>query len=305
MSKMIVIVNPNANRGDSQHQIDAGLKALSRSELDFEIQLTERRAHATELAETAARAGAEVIVAAGGDGTVHEVANGILMAAEGAEGVASTTLGVLPIGSGNDFAWGMGMDKGLEDALSRLRRGHTRTIDVGYIETNSDPSQYFINIVGAGFDADVIVEAQKIKRLRGFAIYLVAVLRTLFVHYRTPHVTVRYGDEVMKFPMFMTVIANGPRFGGGFLAAPHASYDDGIFDLCVVHDIGRFEALPVIPKIMKGEHMDHPKVTMARDKCVTIESPDGFASEADGEMVGYKIHQMTITIISQRLRVIA
>lgn len=305
MSKMIVIVNPNANRGDSQHQIDAGLKALSRSELDFDIQLTERRGHATELAEEAARAGVGVIVAAGGDGTVHEVANGILKAAEGAEGVAQTTLGVLPIGSGNDFAWGMGMDRGLEDAMDRLRRGHTRTIDVGYIETDTEPPRYFLNIVGAGFDADVNVEAHKIKRLRGFLIYLVAVLKTLFVHYRTPHVTIRYDDEVLAFPMFMTLIANGPRLGGGFLAAPQASQDDGIFDLCIAHDLGRFEALPVIPKIMKGEHMGHPKVTMARSQSVTIESPEGFASEADGEMAGYKIHEMKVSVIPQRLRVIA
>ena len=305
MSKMIVIVNPNANRGDSQHQIDAGLQALSQSGLDFEIKLTERRGHATELAEEAARAGVDVIVAAGGDGTVHETANGILKAAEGLEGVATATLGVLPIGSGNDFAWGMGMDKGLDDAMNRLRRGHTRTIDVGYIETDTEPPRYFLNIVGAGFDADVNVEAHKIKRLRGFAIYLVAVLKTLFVHYRTPHVTIRYDDEVLTFPLFMTLIANGPRLGGGFLAAPHASQDDGIFDLCIAHDIGRFEALPLIPKIMKGEHMGHPKVTMARSQSVTIESAEGFASEADGEMAGYKIHEMKISIIPQRLRVIA
>ena len=305
MSKMIVIVNPNANRGDSQHQIDAGWQALSQSGLDFEIKLTERRGHAVELAEAATRAGVDIIVAAGGDGTVHECANGILRAVEGIEGVAPTTLGVLPVGSGNDFAWGMGMDKGLDDAMNRLRRGHTRTIDVGYIETDTAPSRYFLNIVGAGFDADVNVEAHKIKRLRGFLIYLVAVLKTLFVHYRTPQVTIRYDDEVLTFPLFMVLVANGPRLGGGFLAAPQASQDDGILDLCIAHDIGRFEALPLIPKIMKGTHMSHPKVTMARGKHIVIESPDGFASEADGEMVGYKIHQMTIGIIPQRLRVIS
>ncbi len=304
MSKMIVIVNPHANRGDSKHQIDAGLQALAASDLDFEILLTESRGHATELAEQAARAGIETIVAAGGDGTVHECANGILQAFAGQDGVAPTTLGVLPIGSGNDFSWGLGLNQGMTNALERLQRGVSRVIDVGYVEPDTDPARYFVNMVGGGFDATVNIEAHKMKRVRGFAIYLLAVLRTMAFYYDTPDVTIRFDDQELSFPMLMALFANGPRLGGGFLAAPHASHADGLLDICLVHKTSRFDMLRMIPSFMKGKHLDHPKVTMARAASVSIESQAGFPSESDGEMVGYKVHSMKISIIPQRLRVI-
>ncbi|RME81857.1 MAG: diacylglycerol kinase family lipid kinase [Caldilineae bacterium] len=304
MPNTFVIVNPHANRGDSSHQLDAGLQALAHSGLEFEIRLTEYRGHATELAEELARAGAEVIVAAGGDGTVHEVANGILRAAEGKEGVAATTLGILPVGSGNDFAWGLGLDRGLQDAIDRLRRGHTRVIDVGYVEAEGEQPRYFVNIIGGGFDSRVNIEAHKIQRLRGFAIYLVAVLKTLLIYYRTPKTTIRFDGEVVDLDMLMTLIANGPRLGGGFLAAPHASHDDGLFDLCIVRKTSRLDMLLMIPKFMKGQHLDHPKVTMARAPALEIISPEGFPSQADGEVVGNNVRRMKVTLIPQRLRVI-
>lgn len=304
MSKMIVIINPHANRGDSQHQIDDLLQALAHSGLDYEIELTKYRGHASALAEQAARDGFDVVVAAGGDGTVNEIANGILRAWEGSEGTAPTTLGILPVGSGNDFAAGMGMDSGVRDAVDRLRRGHTRAIDVGYVEPDADPPRYFLNILGGGFDARVNIEAQKIKRLRGFAIYLVAVLKTMAIYYRMPRTSLRFDGEVMEFSMLMTLVANGPRLGGGFLAAPEASHDDGLFDLCIVRKMGRLDMLRTIPKLMRGTHTDHPNVTMARAPSIEIVSGEGFPSQADGEVIGNNIKHLKVTILPQRLRVI-
>lgn len=304
MSQITVITNPYANRGDSKHHIDAGLRALASSGLDFAIKLTEYRGHATKLAEEAARAGAPVVVAAGGDGTVNEVINGILRAAEGQPGVAPTALGILPVGSGNDFAWGLGLDRGLEDAIERLRRGQSRIIDVAYAEADADPSRYFVNILGGGFDSQVNIEAHKIKRLRGFTIYIVAVLKTLVIYYRTPRVKIRFDDKVLDFEMLMTLVGNGTRLGGGFIATPNASHDDGLFDVCMVHKTSRFDMLRMIPKFMEGKHLTHPKVVMARTAKIEIESPDGFPSQADGEVVGNHVHHLTITLIPQRLRVI-
>ena len=305
MPNMLIIINPFANRGDSKHQIDLALQKLSESGLDYEIKLTEYRGHAIELAQQAYRDGIPVVVAAGGDGTVNEVANGLLTAAERDEGVIGSALGVLPIGSGNDFSWGMGVGPTLDAALAKLRRGQTRVIDVGYIEPDTAPPRYFVNIVGAGFDARVNIEAHKIKRLRGFAIYLAAVLKTLSIYHRTPRTKLHFNGSVLEIPLFMGLVANGRRLGGGFLAAPEAEPDDGLFDLCLVTDIGRFEALPVIPKLMKGEHTTHPKVIMARAPEVIIECPEGFPSEADGEMVGEEIYRMKVSLIPKRLKVIA
>ncbi len=261
MSKMIVIVNPHANRGDSKHQIDAGLQALAGSDLDFDILLTEKRGHATELAEKAARAGIEIIVAAGGDGTVNEVANGILRI-RGAGRRGSDDIGDFAHRQRQRFLVGAGPGSGFARCFGTITTIKARVIDVGYIEPDTDPPCYFVNIVGGGFDARVNIEAHKMKRVRGFAIYLLAVFRTMAFYYDTPDVTIRFDDQELKFPMLMALFANGPRLGGGFLAAPHASHADGLLDLCLVRKMSRFDMLRTIPKLMKGKHLDHPKVTM-------------------------------------------
>ncbi len=304
MSSMIVILNPHANRGDSKHKIDAGLQALSHSWLDFDVELTEHRGHAAEIAERATRDGIDIIVAAGGDGTVNEVANGILRAWEGKEGHAPTALGLLPIGSGNDFAGGLGLDMGLQDAIDRLHRGHTRVIDVGCIEPASEPSRYFVNVMGGGLDARINIEAQKIKRLRGSAIYLVAIIKTILIYYRTPQTTLRLDDGTIVFPMLMTLVANGPRLGGGFICAPDANHNDGLFDLCIVRKTTRLDMLRMIPKFMKGKHVGHPKVTMARTSSIEIDCPDGIPSQADGEVIGNHVKSMKVSIIPDRLKII-
>ncbi|MCO6451548.1 MAG: diacylglycerol kinase family lipid kinase [Caldilineales bacterium] len=304
MADTLVIINPYSNRGDGRHQLDLALQALSSSGMEFEIALTEYRGHAIKLAEEAARNGAAMVIAAGGDGTVNEVVNGIMQANGHHDDIAPTTLGILPVGSGNDFAGGLGMDQGLDDAVFRLRRGFTRMLDVGYAEHDAGPPLYFVNILGGGFDARINVEAHKIKRLRGFSIYLVAVLKTIAIYYRTPLTTIHYGDVDRTFPMLMTLVCNGPRLGGGFLAAPESSHDDGLFDLVIVRKTSRLDMLWMIPKFMKGKHLDHPKVTMARTNRVEIESSEGFPSQADGEMLGMNVKKLTISIQPQRLRVV-
>lgn len=304
MPPITVIVNPFSNRGDSKHQIDAGLRALASSGLESQIELTEYNGHGAVLAEQATRAGATLVVAAGGDGTVNEVANGILRASEGQPGVAPTTLGILPVGSGNDFAWGLGLDGGLDDAMKKLRRGQTRVIDVGLVETDGSAPRYWVNILGGGFDSRVNIEAHKIKRLRGFSIYLIAVLKTLAVYYRTPRTTIRFDDKVYDFEMLMTLVANGPRLGGGFLAAPDASHEDGLLDVCMVYKTGRLDMLRMIPKFMQGKHLTHPKVVMARTNRLEIQSREGFPSQADGEILGNDVHHLAISLVPQRLRVI-
>ena len=304
MQPITVIINPFSNRGDSRHQLDLGLQRLASSGLDLNIQLSEHRGHAVELAFAAAQRGAPIVVAAGGDGTVNEVANGILRAAEGTEGAAPTTLGVLPVGSGNDFSGGLGMDKGVDEAIYRLQRGFTRVIDAAYVEPEAHPPRYFVNIMGAGFDARVNIEAHKIKRLRGFSIYLAAIVKTIAIYYYTPRVSIRFNGEVHELQMLMVLIANGPRLGGGFLAAPHSQHDDGLFDICLVRKASRLEMLRMIPRFMRGKHLNHPKVLMARAPKVEIESPDGFPCQADGEMLGYDVRRLTVSIIPKRLRII-
>jgi YegS/Rv2252/BmrU family lipid kinase len=304
MSDMLIIFNPFSNRGDSKHAIDVVLQSLAQSDLEYEVKLTEERRHAIRLAQEAAEAGVPLIVAAGGDGTVNEVANGILLAAEGREGVASSALGVLPMGSGNDFAWGMGIREGVEEAVDRLKRGHARVIDVAWAEFDNAPDRYFVNMLGCGFDARVNIEAHKIKRLRGFAIYMAAVMKTLWTYFEKPPVNLEMDERTLDTPAFITFIANGPRLGGGFLAAPQARYDDGFMDLCIATDIHRREVGGLIPKLMKGRHTDHPKIIMDRAKSVTLRSDFPLPCQADGETIAENLHLIKITTLPGRLRVI-
>ena len=304
MPDMLIIFNPFSNRGDSKHTIDAVLQNLASSDLSYQVKLTEGRRHAIELAREAALAGVQLVVAAGGDGTVNEVANGILLAAEGQDGVAPATLGVLPMGSGNDFAWGLGIRDGVEDAVDRLKRGHTRVIDVARAEFDNAPDRYFVNMLGCGFDARVNIEAHKIKRLRGFAIYMAAVLKTLWIYFERPLVHLETDAQTLETPAFITFIANGPRLGGGFLATPQARYDDGEMDLCIATDVSRREVVPLIPKLMKGKHTDHPKIIMDRTRSLTLRSDDPLPCQADGETIAENLHLVKITTIPQRLRVV-
>lgn len=304
MSDMLIIFNPFSNRGDSRHAIDVVLQSLAQSDLDYDVKLTEERRHAIRLAREAAEAGVPLIVAAGGDGTVNEVANGILLAAEGQEGMASSALGVLPMGSGNDFAWGLGIRDGVEEAVDRLKRGHTRIIDVAWAEFDNAPDRYFVNMLGCGFDARVNIEAHKIKRLRGFAIYMAAVLKTLWTYFEKPSVHLKLDDRQLDTKSLITFIANGPRLGGGFLAAPQARHDDGVMDLCIACDITRREVGPLIPQLMKGRHTDHPKIIMDRAQSVTLESDFPLPCQADGETIAENLHCIKITTIPQRLRVV-
>ena len=280
------------------------LQSLSKSDLDFEVKLTEDRRHAMQLAQEAAEAGTPIVVAAGGDGTVNEVANGILLAAKGQDGVSPTTMGVLPMGSGNDFAWGLGIRDGVAEAVDRLKRGHTKVIDVGWAEFDNAPPRFFVNMLGCGFDARVNIEAHKIKRLRGFAIYMAAVLKTLWIYFEKPPVRLQLDDKQLETPSLITFVANGPRLGGGFLAAPQARHDDGIMDLCIATDVTRAEVMPLIPKLMKGRHTDHPKIIMDRAQNVVIESDHPLPCQADGETIGENLHLIRIVTIPQRLRVI-
>jgi len=305
MTKMLIIFNPFANRGDSKHTVDRALQALARSGLDYQVELTSYRGHAMELAREASVSGVETIVSAGGDGTVNEVANGILQASEGVEGEAVAALGVLPVGSGNDFAWGIGIRNGIDDAIFRLQRGQSQTIDVALADFDAAPSRYFINMLGCGFDTRVNIEAHKIKHLRGFTIYLAAVLKTLAVYFEKPSITVQMDDKTLTLNSLMALVANGPRLGGGFLAAPNAVYDDGVMDLCLVGDFSRLEVMPMIPRLMKGEHTDHSKVTMARSQRVVIESESMLACQADGETIADNLHRISISTIPRRLRVVA
>lgn len=300
MGRVKVILNPIAGKGYGA-RVEPELRRLLEADgLDFDMERTAAPKHAMALAQKAVADGFEIVVAAGGDGTTHEVVNGLMLAA--GDGIGGT-LGVIPIGSGSDFAYSAGVPGDLAGACSRLTRGQSRLVDVGRVSLDGREPRYFDNTLGIGFDGVVTLEALKMKRLRGMALYLPVVLKTVFLSLKAPLATIQYDDQELVLPALMITVANGAREGGGFFVAPDAKPDDGLFDLCIAREISRPAMLGLIPHFMKGTHVDKEPVTMARAARVTISSPDPLVAHVDGEMLCTEGHRIDCEILPRRLRV--
>jgi len=300
MRPIKVILNPVAGRGYGA-KVEPEMRRLLEAEgFDFDLVRTARPLHAAELAAQAVGEGFEIVVAAGGDGTTNEVVNGLIAASK--DEVAGT-LGIIPIGSGSDFANTVGVPPDLRGACRRLAHGQTRLVDVGRVTLPGQAPRYFDNTLGVGFDGVVAVETRKVKWLRGLALYLPVVLKTVFLYYKAPLVTIEYDGQELVLPALMICVANGPREGGGFFVAPQAQPDDGLFDLCIAREVSRLAILGLIPHFMKGTHVGREPITMARAKRVTISSPNDLVAHMDGEILCTDGHRLECEILPRRLRV--
>jgi YegS/Rv2252/BmrU family lipid kinase len=288
MNPIKIILNPTAGRGYGA-RVEPKIRQLLEAErVEFDLVRTTSPWHAAELAERAANDGFETIVAAGGDGTTNEVVNGLMAAAKG----------------GIDFANTVNVPPDLPGACRRLAYGQTRTVDVCRVKVDDQPPRYFDNTVNVGFGGIVTREARKVRWLRGTPLYLLAVLKTIFLYHQVNPTTITCDGQENFVPMMMTTVANGPREGGGFHVAPEARPDDGLFDLCIVEEIGRAAMLGLIPYFLQGTHVGRKHITMARARRVIISSPDGLTAHADGEMLCTAAHRLEFELLPRRLRVL-
>ncbi len=301
MVRMKVIVNPAADRGQARQKASAILSLLAEKGLDFDIGYTHQPGEAIGLARAAAEAGYEPVVALGGDGTSQEVINGLMQAPH--TGPAGT-LGILPVGSGNDFAYGVGIPLDMRAAVEHLVAGQTRVIDVGFIQVDGIPNRYFGNGVGIGFDARVALESTQVKRLHGFAMYFWALLKTLAFHYHIPTLTIDDGQRVHTQPALLISVSNGRRYAGGFLLTPQARVDDGFFDVCLADEMSRLKILSFIPKALQGTHIYEPEVTMGHATQVVVTSEDDLVAHVDGEILCTAAHRLEMEIVPHSLQVI-
>ena len=236
------------------------------------------------LAKEAALSGYKLVVAVGGDGTVNEVANGLVEAA-----VPDVTLGIVSTGCGSDFIRSLGIPRDYRQACLRLANFHEVRIDVGLIEYQShgNPARrFFLNAAGLGLDGEVVETVRKNLRFcRGTIPYVLGLLRALAA-FHNKDVTLYIDDGSEDLRVCSVVIANGAYFGSGMKVAPEADVSDGLFEVIVVGDIGKLELLRAFPRIYKGTHVTHPKVRMQRASQIRIESPDRVLIQADGELLG-------------------
>lgn len=299
MSRFYVIVNPAAGRGAARTAWSVVRAVLQGAGAEVQMAETVGRGHATELAEAAVALGWPAVLALGGDGTVHEVANGILRASDGRARTAAS-LGVVPVGSGNDFALLAGLSKDPAEAARRMVSGGERRVDVGRVGER----RWFTNGIGVGLDARVAVEANRNRRFRGMAIYLWALARVLR-SFHAPVIRVETDEgEVIERALTLVTVGNGGRHGGGFWICPDAAIDDGLLDVCVCDGLSRPRILQFLPKVVRGTHVGASCVHMRRVRRVHITSLTPLPVHADGEILFEDAHQLEIEIEPGRLRLL-
>ncbi len=303
------ILNPAAQGGRTGRLVDAVRAEAARAGIEADVVQTTHPRHAVALAQAAAEGGAEAVVAVGGDGTVHEVAEGLTRAS------VAVPLGIVPLGTGNDLAKMVGAAPGGKvrpwaEALRALPAAPVRAVDVGWVrwrETAGGPEAEapFFNSVGVGFDARVAVEAPRFKKLGGTLAYLAAIVSVLG-RWDAPHLTATTdaGDVLLDGPFFLATAGNGVASGGAFFLTPDARIDDGLLDMCLVDALPLRRIVTLIPQVMRGQHTHEPEVHLARTTGLTLAISAPCAIHADGEIVARAARHVQIGLRPGALRVL-
>ncbi len=295
-----VILNPFADHGRAVESI-ASIRKKCQVFANTDLVLTDHAGHAAELARDAIAKGYELVIAAGGDGTIHEIVNGLM-----ADGKSLTKLGLIPLGSGNDFAYGLGLHSDVDSAIKNIFTGSAKLIDVALIADDRGRQEYVANGLGIGFDATVSIQSRTITRVHGFALYALAALRTIAFYYQTPHLKIKFDNDSVEQAALLLAIGIGPRIGGGFYLTPDAIFDDGLLDSCLVDPMNRALMLRLLPEAMRGTHVTSNHVTMRRNNRIELTSDIALPIHVDGEIFAYhedNVRHVTITTFQAALPV--
>ena len=303
--KPLLIYNPIANQGKAEKILPKVKELFEEFIYDYDLILTEYPGHALELAKQEAESGRMIIIAAGGDGTMNEVINGLMQAE--LKGQKKPILGVLPVGRGNDFSFGIDVSKELEKNVRAIVEGNVRKIDIGIVTGGDYPDgRYFGNGVGLGFDTVVGFEAAKIKWARGAASYLLGLIRTIFLYHTAPTYEIVLDDATITQPSLLVSIMNGKRMGGLFHMAPDGDPGDGVFNLCLASQVPQWKILPLATKVMSGTQAEHPAIQMPQSKRVHVKAITGsIPAHADGETICVTGSELLVELIPQALEVIS
>lgn len=301
--KTKLIINPNADLGRTWRSASA-LRPLVERYGGADWAGTVYPTHAIDLARQAADEGYELIIAVGGDGTMHEIVNGLMQVPR----EKRPRVGIVPMGSGNDFAYGVGMKTDPTDALRQIFTGTPRPIDIGKVEDDNGRTEYWDNALGIGFDAKVTTRLRNNAYLQGFTAYFVAVLQTLMLQHEYPRLIIKSDQEERDEDTFMLVLCNGPREGSNFMVAPEARIDDGVFHYAGIGPISRTFMLRLIPEVIKGTHGRFPQVRMGQFKCMEIQSEQPLIIHTDGEFFagfGVDVKKLSVELLPGAIEIVS
>jgi diacylglycerol kinase (ATP) len=289
-----IILNPYANRWGAQAKAEQVRQAMNAVDLPFDLVITTEPLEGIALAETAAHEGYDAVIAAGGDGTINEVINGVLRAT--GEG-PTIPFGILPLGSANDFNRMAGLPDTIVEAAQVIKKGQTRLIDAGLVN-----DRYFINNSAIAMEPTVTLESLKIHRVSGEMRYVLALLRAL-ASLKAWHLNVLWDGGSFEGPAFLLSICSSPRTGG-FTMAPGAEIDDGRLDMVLLPEVSKPRFLQLLLALTQGKHTEADEVIYTRITAVTVTSNPGTPVHADGEVFSRSATTIHYSTLPQKVTLI-
>lgn len=285
LGRVLLIANPAARHGETERLIPVVETLLAA--VPHDIKRTERMGHAEEIAAAAGEY--DTVVAIGGDGTVHEVLNGLMKLPAGSR----PSIGLIPTGSGNDTRRTLGIASDISRAALELTTGEPRSFDVGFVN-----GIYFNNSFAAGLDAKVTakaVEYKTTKKRSGLWLYLTALMQVLLRDLNSFSMRIRFDDDdAVTVDTLILAVTIGPTYGGGFFITPDADPTDGLFDVCMIDPLGLPEALVRLPFVVAGKHTKMKPVHMSRHRKLVVECDTPVPAQVDGELLCESRYEISI-----------
>ncbi|KPK22538.1 MAG: hypothetical protein AMJ70_05800 [Dehalococcoidia bacterium SG8_51_3] len=286
MSYARLIVNPVAGAGRAAKKWPHIMAQLRSIDLRFDYVITEAPGHARELAKHAVAGGYKLVVSVGGDGTINEVVNGLYDSGS----IGDVRLGIIGTGTGSDYIRTIGVPRAYPDACQCLKDSRKVAVDVGVVEYNDGGEivrRLFVNFAGMGFDAEIVrTTTLKYKKLNATASYLAGLLSAL-VLYKNKVVALNIDGETIEEKVCSILFSNGKYSGSGMFAAPEADVADGLLDVLIIGDLSKPDLLWSLPRVYRGTHLTHPKVTLRKAREIEVVGSDEPVSlQVDGELIG-------------------
>lgn len=299
-----VILNPHAGGGKGAHDQKKIEQLLRQSDIPYQLTISQFPGHAIELARDLVTSGAKHLIVAGGDGSLNEVVNGIFVA--GQKSCQEITLGMLPVGTGNDWIKTFGIPDHYQKAIDIIKAYKTVLQDVGEITCQMDgqtSKRYFVNIAGFGFDALVARNANnlKFKGITGIRVYIQSLLSG-YLHYKSRSTRITIDGATLDINLFSASIGIGKFNGGGMMQVPEANPLHGLFHVTLIRKIGIWGILSNFKGLYSGSFIHDRRVSTHAGKEIGLYSDLPLPGEADGETLG--TGTFTLNIIAHRLRVI-
>lgn len=302
--KVFAVVNPVSANGSTGKEWPNFEKVIRQSGVDIDYKYTEYPMHAKSLAQEALKAGFEIILSVGGDGTMNEVLNGFFY--EGELINENASLAIFSRGTGCDTIRTLGIGKDVDSIIEVLKNEKTQSLDVGLAEFveygGSKTQRYFLNVSDVGIGGETTYRVNNnSKALKGFLSFLVGAFATM-ISYQNKDFEITIDDVTINERLNSIIVANGKFFGGGMKIAPMADMNDGYFDIIVIGNISKFDFIINFPKIYKGEHMSHPKLRHYKGRKIRVNARQKALIEVDGEQPG--VIEAKFDILPNKIKVL-